>query len=147
MPQSGAARCSCEGIDCPKTSSTPWRLSAAAIACATVALRRAGASLMRGRAARRLAAAPPTLPASSRGEGCPSNAQHSLAALAWVCTHLLRATHGVSTESPLPLWERDRVRGLAPAGADESAAVECSENAHAEGRTLMVSIAATCVCE
>jgi hypothetical protein len=24
------------------------------------------------------------------------------------------------TESPLPLWERDRVRGLAPAGADES---------------------------
>src|SRR5882724_1271501 len=31
-------------------------------------------------------------------------------------------THGVSTESPLPLWERDRVRGLAPAGADESVA-------------------------
>jgi hypothetical protein len=24
------------------------------------------------------------------------------------------------SESPLPLWERDRVRGLAPAGADES---------------------------
>src|SRR5262249_30748004 len=26
--------------------------------------------------------------------------------------------HGVSTESPLPLWERGRVRGLAPAGAE-----------------------------
>src|SRR5262249_22675477 len=25
-----------------------------------------------------------------------------------------------STASPLPLWERDRVRGLAPAGAEES---------------------------
>src|SRR5882724_821208 len=29
---------------------------------------------------------------------------------------------GKSTESPLPLWERDRVRGLAPVGADESIA-------------------------
>src|SRR6185312_17034019 len=27
--------------------------------------------------------------------------------------------HGLSTKFPLPLWERDRVRGLAPAGADE----------------------------
>src|SRR5882724_8189146 len=31
-------------------------------------------------------------------------------------------TQGVSTESPLPLWERDRVMGLAPAGADGTAA-------------------------
>src|SRR5882724_12974132 len=31
-------------------------------------------------------------------------------------------TQGVPTESPLPLWKRDRVRGLAPAGADESGA-------------------------
>src|SRR5882724_3259104 len=31
-------------------------------------------------------------------------------------------TQGVSTESPLPLWERDRVRGPAPAGADGAAA-------------------------
>jgi hypothetical protein len=33
---------------------------------------------------------------------------------------VLALTQGSSTESPLPLWERDRVRGLAPAGADES---------------------------
>jgi hypothetical protein len=33
---------------------------------------------------------------------------------------LLVLTQGNSTESPLPLWERDRVRGLAPEGADES---------------------------
>jgi hypothetical protein len=35
--------------------------------------------------------------------------------------------HGISTESPLPLWERDRVRGLAPAGAAESLASKRSE--------------------
>src|SRR5882724_4838168 len=33
-------------------------------------------------------------------------------------------TQGVAAESPLPLWERERVRGLAPAGADESVAGE-----------------------
>src|SRR5262249_30976098 len=34
--------------------------------------------------------------------------------------HLANWRRGTSTESPLPLWERDRVRGLAPAGAEES---------------------------
>ena len=43
-------------------------------------------------------------------------------------THLLRVTQGVSTGSPLPLWERDRVRGLAPAGAEESVAGERTRN-------------------
>ena len=33
---------------------------------------------------------------------------------------VLALTQGNSRESPLPLWERDRVRGLVPAGADES---------------------------
>jgi len=33
---------------------------------------------------------------------------------------VLALTQGNSSGSPLPLWERDRVRGLAPAGADES---------------------------
>jgi hypothetical protein len=32
------------------------------------------------------------------------------------------SSQGIATESPLPLWERDRVRGLAPSGADECAA-------------------------
>ena len=40
-------------------------------------------------------------------------------------------TQGDSKESPLPLWERDRVRGLAPAGADESIA------ASADGRPIL----------
>src|SRR5262245_19767898 len=34
--------------------------------------------------------------------------------------HWSATTQGRHTESPLPLWERDRVRGLAPAGAEES---------------------------
>jgi hypothetical protein len=32
---------------------------------------------------------------------------------------VLARAQGNSRESPLPLWERERVRGLAPAGADE----------------------------
>src|SRR5882724_6567264 len=47
------------------------------------------------------------------------------------CTHLLQVTQGISTESPLPLWERDRVRGLAPAGADESVS---SQRSHKFGQ-------------
>ena len=36
-------------------------------------------------------------------------------------------THGGSAESLLPLWERDRVRGLAPAGADGPSVASASE--------------------
>jgi hypothetical protein len=35
---------------------------------------------------------------------------------------LMYSSHGAPPESPLPLWERDRVRGLAPVGANESVA-------------------------
>src|SRR6185295_8369519 len=42
----------------------------------------------------------------------------------------LQVTQGISTESPLPLWERDRVRGLAPAGADESVSSQHTVNSN-----------------
>jgi hypothetical protein len=42
--------------------------------------------------------------------------------------HISRLAHGVSTESPLPLRERERVRGLAPAGADESIEGKCGRD-------------------
>src|SRR5882724_248599 len=38
------------------------------------------------------------------------------------------------SESPLPLWERDRVRGLAPAGADESIATAPPDSFRAAAR-------------
>src|SRR5882724_7824103 len=50
-------------------------------------------------------------------------------------------TQGSSTESPLPLWERDRVRGLAPAGADEFVDGKRSWNLDSAGQLAYFQVA------